>query len=537
MQKSPLSKLPQEDVAYIRSVYYVEGMGNEEREGILAKKYNVTSRTIRRWWRYLGLTPTPEQLPYQLREAWERDIDDDTDILLVTSAQNESVAHKKLLQGIEKYKEFIETTFGYKVQIVVIPIRYRNPTTPVEDEKKKTDMWWDKTIQPYLYYNELRFGDTIVDAMARTVPTAKMPLSGHEPNANGQNYVIGSPRIHVKAMPRFKGERSYVLATTGIATYRNYSKSKVGDIAKIHHTYGFTVIEKRKDGICYAPRPVKASDDGTFTDYKYHYDGEQIVEVNTCQAYIWGDIHHREINKGKEQASRQLMFEIAPEKIILHDVFDGSTINPHERDDLFIRKLKIRNGLHLIKQEVDACLGFLAEIDQAFSGDVYVVQSNHDDFLDRHINNFDWRKDLHNSEGYLEYALVQQSADLREHGNIFGCLISRATAGKVRYIKASDPLKVAGYQCGYHGDKGINGAKGSLISFKRLNSKMIHGHGHTPEMIDGVTMVGVSCNLWQYYNESGLSSWGYADAIIHNSGKNQLLIFDEWDYNFSMLRK
>lgn len=536
MQKSPLSKLPQEDVEYIRSVYYVEGMGSEEREAILAKKYNVTSRTIRRWWRHLGLTPTPEQLPYQLREAWERDIDDDTDILLVTSAQNESVAHKKLLQGIEKYKEYIETAFGYKVQIVVIPLRYRNPTTPVEDEKKKADMWWDKTIQPYLYYNELRFGDSVIDAMARTVPTAKMPLSGHEPNANGQNYIIGSPRAHTRPMPRFKGERSYVLSTTCVATYRNYSKSKVGDIAKIHHTYGFTVVEKRKDGICYAPRIVKANDDGTFTDYKYHYNGEQIVEVNTCQAYIWGDIHHRELNKDKEAASRQLMFELSPNAIILHDVFDGSTVNPHEGLDLFIRKLKIRNGLHLIKEEVDACLSFLAEMDQAFVGDVYVVQSNHDDFLDRHINNYDWRKDLHNSEGYLEYALVQQSTDLRKHGNIFGCLIDRATAGKVRYVKASEPLKVDGYQCGYHGDKGINGARGSLISFKRLNSKMIHGHGHTPEMIDGVTMVGVSCELWQYYNSAGLSSWNYADSIIHNSGKNQLFIFDEWDFNFTMLR-
>lgn len=532
---SPVFKnLSQEEKDYLASVYRLD-ISHEEKVSMLAKKFDVTTRSIRRWWLKMGLTPTPEKMPVQLLKAWQRDVDENADILLVTSVQNQSVVHQGLLSGIRKYAQYIEQNFKLKVQIVVIPTRYRNPTTPVEDEKKEYDQWWDRSIDEYLQYNEIMFGDTMIDAMARTVPTAKMPLSGHEPNANGRNYVIGHPRVHVKVMPRFKGERSYVLATTGTLTYRNYSKSKSGDVAKIHHTYGFLVIEKRKDGTCYAPRPVKANDDGTFTDYRFHYNGKEIVEINSCKAYIWGDIHHRELSREKDAASRNLMSELEPESIILHDVFDGSTVNPHEKDDLFVRRLKVKQGLYLLEAEVNECLSFVAELDQSWGADLYVVQSNHDDFLDRHINNYDWKRDLHNSEAYLKYALIQQSIDLREHGNIFGYLISTTTGGKVKYIRSSQPLKIMGYQCGYHGDHGINGAKASVNSFKTVNSKIIHGHGHSPQMIDGVTMVGVSCNLWQYYNSNGMSSWAYADSIIHHSGKNQLIIFDEFDLGFTNL--
>ena len=535
MPGGPVFKhLTEEDKGYLASVYRLD-ISHEERVSILSKRFSVSARSIRRWWLKMGLTPTPERLPLQLEKAWQRDLTENADILLVSSVQNQSVVHQGLLDGMRKYAQYIEENFKLKVQIVVIPTRYRNPTTPMEDEKSANDLWWDASVDEYLHYNEVKFGDTLIDAMARTVPTAKMPLTGHEPSANGQNYVIGHPRVHVKMMPRFKGERSYVLATTGALTYRNYSKSKAGDVAKIHHTYGFLAIEKRKDGTCYAPRAVKANDDGTFTDYKFHYDGKEVVEVGSCKAYIWGDVHHRELCEKKDAATRALMNDLEPENIILHDVFDGSTVNPHEKDDLFIRRLKVKQGLYVIEQEVNECLAFVAELDQSWPANLYVVQSNHDDFLDRHINNRDWKKDLHNSEGYLKYALIQQSIDLREHGNIFGYLISSNTNGKVKYIPSSQPLKIMGYQCGYHGDHGINGARASVNSFKNVNSKIIHGHGHSPQMIDGVTMVGVSCSLWQYYNSNGMSSWAYADSIIHHSGKNQLIIFDEFDLGFTNL--
>lgn len=534
MPKKVFDTLSDKQVEYIKSVYHSE-MSHDEKISILTAIHKVTPRTIRKWWQKLNLTPTPDELPKQLKDAWERDIDDDTQVVLVTAAQNKTIVNPHAFRGMLEYKKFIEDTFGYKTQIVVIPSRYRNPTNPIEDVKKRADMWWDHDIDEYLYYNEMRFGNSVINAIERIRPTMMRPLTGLEPKVDECHYIIGHPRIHIKPLPRFKDEPLYVMASTGFITYKNYSQSKIGGIAKIHHTYGFLVIEKKSDGRCYPPRAVKINDDGTFTDYRYHYNGKKVKKIKSAQAYIWGDIHHRVLNPNKYSASMALMKVMNPKSVVLHDLFDGSTINPHEKDDLYIKRRKIVKGEYLVDVEVNACIDFVADMYKRQQTDIYVVQSNHDDFLDRYIKDMNWKNDLHNSPAYLDYAKIQQTQNLEEHGNIIGYLIHQRLGGKVKYVKNAESLKIGSYQCGYHGHHGVNGSRGNVNTFTKLNTKMIHGHVHSPEMCDGVTSVGVSCELWQYYNSSGMSSWAYADSVIHECGKNQLFIFDESDFKFTML--
>jgi len=56
---------------------------------------------------------------------------------------------------------------------------------------------------------------------------------------------------------------------------------------------------------------------------------------------------------------------------------------------------------------------------------------------------------------------------------------------------------------------------------------MIHGHQHSPVLHNNVTCVGVTCNIDQYYTRKGLSSWAYAHSVVHENGKNQLLVFGD----------
>jgi hypothetical protein len=56
---------------------------------------------------------------------------------------------------------------------------------------------------------------------------------------------------------------------------------------------------------------------------------------------------------------------------------------------------------------------------------------------------------------------------------------------------------------------------------------MIHAHTHSPILFNSVTVVGVSCNIDQYYTRRGLSSWAYAHSIVHPNGKNQLLVLGD----------
>ena len=77
-----------------------------------------------------------------------------------------------------------------------------------------------------------------------------------------------------------------------------------------------------------------------------------------------------------------------------------------------------------------------------------------------------------------------------------------------------------------HGDRGLNGAKGSLNSYSKLNTKLTIGHSHTPGRMDGAIQVGTSTILRPDYVE-GPSSWRQAHSIGHVDGKRQLILFSE----------
>lgn len=223
-----------------------------------------------------------------------------------------------------------------------------------------------------------------------------------------------------------------------------------------------------------------------------------------------------------------MLNKLKPKKQVLHDVLDFYSCNPHEKKDTFIKKQKILQGKHLVEKEVEEALDMIELIKDRVGAKTYVVVSNHDVFLDRYINDENWKHDLHNSEAFLRYALIQQTVDLTEYGCIFGYLVNkRFDIKEVEYLNFGQSLDICGYQCGIHGDFGSNGSKGSVKQFSNLNTKLIHGHGHSPTIFNGVTMVGVTANLHQYYNRRGLSSWAYAHSVIHPTCKNQLIVFGD----------
>lgn len=525
--------LTDENIEYISSIYRLEITHNEKID-ILTRRFGVKPRTMRSWWEKLSLQKKDSSLTKQLTAARERVLPTNTDIVLVSACQNKTVVNEAMLENMEAYADYIRSTYKKNVSIVIIPARYRNPTSLIEAKKKKAQNWWDGIVDKYLYYSIVNLGDTVIRADARINPTASSPLNGYQSLSAENNVVLGHPRIHTETLSRFKNAKLRVMTTTGFISRKNYSDSKAGLIGDIHHSYGFVVIEKDKDGLCLPPRAVKCKSDGSFIDINKEVIDGKVSKIKSIETFVLGDIHHRELNKDFLDASLDIIKDIEVENTIVHDCLDASSFNHHEKDDLFIRKLKIKQGLHLIKEEIDESLTFLEDLRERTDSQIKVVQSNHDDFLDRLINKSDWRNDLHNSEAHLEYAMIQQREDLITHGNIYGFLVNTETSKDVEYLRNQDSFNSMGYECGHHGDHGTNGSRGSINQFKKLNMKMVHGHQHSPKMKDGVTCVGVSCNIWQYYNSNGLSSWAYAHSPIFKNGKNQLWIFTD-DYRLSTI--
>jgi len=520
--------LTEKDKEYIKSIYYLKGVSHEEKMDILSHKFGVAARTIRDWWKVkLKLTENSfSKLPSQLVTARKREVNKDTDVVLFTSAQNKTHVHKQAWENMLRYKEFINS-LGKKCEIVVAPSRYRNPTSPVENEKKETEQWWVDEIIDYLHYGKRYLGDTLMATNTRIRPTAKEPLSGYELMARDYNLVLPHSKIHFKTMPRFKNQALRTMSTTGFITHKNYSDSKAGDIASENHSYGFVVIEKKKDGTCYVPRNVKIDKQGNFCDVGYSVTPKGVEKIKSIEGIVWGDWHTRNINTDVFSATTSLLKQIKPDKHVLHDVLDGSSFNPHETKDMFIQRLKIKQEAYLIDEEIEETFDWISKLEDEVGGEVNVVLSNHDVFLDRHINSFDWKKDLHNSPAYLKYAHIQQTVDLRDYGSLYGYLLKEAMP-QVKYINHGESMQLCSYETGEHGDSGINGSRGNHKSFSRLNTKMIHAHQHSPVIHNGVTVVGVTCEINQYYTRAGMSSWAYAHSIVHKeTKKNQLIVFDD----------
>lgn len=531
VKKIKFKDLTEEHKDYIRMTYYDDELTHKEKMEILTKKFGVEGRTIRGWWlNKMNLQKESSKLPKQLIEARDRNLPSNTEVLLVTSAQNETPINHKQLASMLMYKDFLTNKLNKEANIAIIPVRYRNPTTPTEDQDKKKDMWWVDEVKNNLYYQKLEFGDTTIAADTHISPTAKNPLTSLEALANDGHLILGSFRIHFKTLPRLRNTPLRTMSTTGSITRKNYSRSKAGDTASIHHSYGFSVIELKDDGTCHVPRNVYVTDDGEFTDLCYKVTPDGVTEVDGVEAIVWGDIHREILDKNIYDKTKKLCDILKPNIHVLHDLFDGARVNPHERKDTFIRRRKIAQGKYLIEDEVNQALKFPKKVLKECGGkEVYVVQSNHDEFLDRHINDMDWKKDLHNSPAYLKYATIDQTVDKEEYGNIFGYLLYEkyGRKNKVKYLRYGDSLIVRGFNLAMHGDHGTNGSRGNITQYKRLNFKMIHGHNHTPTIMDGVTSVGLTGHVKQYYTRKGVSSHAYAHALVHKNGKRQLLVFDD----------
>jgi hypothetical protein len=529
-KKGSFKNLTDEDKDYIRMTYYDDELKHVEKMEILGSKFGVTGRTIRNWWlNKLNLEKPHSRLPTQLQEARMKNLPFDTDVLAVTSAQNETPINRKQLASIMQYKDFLKKELSKELNLAVIPVRYRNPTTPTEDQNKKKDMWWVDEVRENIYYNKIEFGDTTVAADTHVTPTATMPLSGLDSLTDDGHLVVGAFRIHFKTQARVRNTPLRTMCTTGSITRKNYSRSKAGDKASIHHSYGFTIIELKKDGTCHVPRNIYVTDDGEFTDLCYKVTPEGVTKIGATEALIWGDIHNEVLDENIYNKTKELCAKLNPKVHVLHDVLDGARFNPHERKDTFVLRRKIMQNKFKIKEEVDSAVEFPKKLLSDCGGSkAYVVQSNHDEFLDRHITDMNWKKDLHNSPAYLEYAMIQQTVDLEQYGNIFGYLIHNKyeDSDEIKYLKYGDQLKVKGFNLAMHGDHGTNGSRGTITQYKRFNFKMIHGHNHSPIIMDGVTSVGLTADVNQYYTRKGISTHAYGHALVHENGKRQLLVFD-----------
>jgi len=354
-------------------------------------------------------------------------------------------------------------------------------------------------------------------------PTAVNSLSGMQSMSKGNSCIFGHPKVHMETIPVLEGHQPKMILTTGACTVKNYTDSKAGKKGEFYHTLGFCIVEIKNKNTFFV-RQVTSDDDGNFNDLYFNVNNKKVKRNKTIDTAVLGDIHYGNHDEQVIDITfGVLLKKLKPTNLVLHDVFDGESISHHAINDPFVQYAKEQENKNCLGTEMDNMLSFFKRIEKYNFPNTIVARANHDDFIDRWLVTTDWRK-AHpkNSLKYMEYSAAILSGKAKN--GIIPWVIGEHFPKVMAFGRNDSYTNEHGWELAQHGDKGTNGSRGSLLQFRKLNTKVIVGHYHSPGRKDGALAVGTSTILRLSYC-LGPSSWLHSHVITHHDGKAQHIIF------------
>lgn len=450
--------------------------------------------------------------------------------IVITCAQNATPVFKPFLQSLEKYCEY------NNAKLYVIPSRYKNPTS-VFTKVQKDDEWWDINVEKYLETNYVQVCKGLqIMGHIKIQPTAVNPLSGFDSHTGLNSAVFAHPKIQLKTIPTPSQHLPKILTTTGSVTKENYTDSKAGHKGHFHHSYGAVVVDITEEE--FHIRHVHGNHkDGSFYDLDKKYTPKEVIENQEIEALVTGDSHAYFIDELVEKATYSdpdsIKNVLKPKYLVYHDIEDFYPRNHHHKNNHIL----LFSKHHLGKNNVEEGLQITADFIDRNSSDNTInilVKSNHDEALDRWLKEADPKIDPENSKfyHYMIYKLldtVQETDTGFSHDDPFElwCREPMDKDGlknydKTKFLSRDESFTIKNIEVGFHGDKGPNGARGSVNNFSKIGVKTIIGHSHSPAIQEGAYCVGLSAKMNLEY-VSGPSSWLQTHCIIYPDGKRTLI--------------
>jgi hypothetical protein len=312
--------------------------------------------------------------------------------------------------------------------------------------------------------------------------------------------------------------------TTGACTEVSYRANTVGLKATDEHVIGAVVVESGSDGFFHA-RHIRWKSNSRFTDLGVQIevnDKDDVVVTNVrAEAVIPGDWHTGDTDPLTRLSTFAMFKMYKPRRVMMHDIFNGHSVNHHERDQAITRAMETAAGRNHLETELRECAAELARISDEAPKDceVNVVKSNHDEWLMRYLQSGVYVKDPQNYRLALQLSLDAFNGDPLAVG-----LLKYGKLPKVKFLKRGDSVRVKGWELGYHGDAGVNGSKPGVRALADLCGHSVVGHRHTPEIHRGTIVVGTSTRFDLAYTRNAPSTWLHASAVVWPDGSAQLLV-------------
>ena len=447
---------------------------------------------------------------------------------VITAAQNATPANEPFLNSLLTYCKH------NNAQLLIIPIRYKNPTS-LWSKNQEHDEWWDEKLVPYLYAKRKKLNNNIeIMGDIKIQPTAVNPLAGMEGLSRGLSAVFAHPKLQLKTIPTPQNKLPCIMTTTGIVTQKNFTDTKAGKKGEFHMVTGAAVVEleSREE---FHLRQINALPDGSFIDWdKEYFPDGKIKKAGPPQLLFMGDTHYEHHEKSVDTAifgKKGILRQLDPQnKTILfwNDLLDGYSMNPHHNGNPFISYAKNQSNMHLVRDEVFRTIKYLKS--RTGKRKSVIVGSNHDDFLKRWLMTCDWRMDPANADFYLKTALAVLNDTHKDGGGTyvpdpFAYWVEKLnTEGHdIQCLRAGDSYVVGNVENGYHGHKGPNGARGTVKNLSQMGCKINSAHQHSPAIEGPHFKAGTGSRLKLEYSEDSPSSWLHSSILQYANGKRTLV--------------
>lgn len=428
---------------------------------------------------------------------------------IITTAVLGSKVQKPFYKNIKKYCK------DFNAELVVIP---------ATENLSKTGWVLDTLLkEEVIITSDLTLNDNLfilgIKADAKTAdPITGLPRIGQR---NG-TFISASPKQRLKYVPTSLDRLPHALMSTGAITLPGYTCSNVMTtkalyMANADHVMGAIIVELDKDNNFHF-RQIQSDNEGSFIDIGNMYKDGKKSRVRP-EAIVLGDWHSGSTDPKVVDCLIDLTNKIKPKRWIVHDLFDGISVNPHIFDKNITRAnllgfLNLGKDLDMVRSDLKLMSKLVDE--------VVVVRSNHDDFLDRYLESGFYVKEPQNHKLALQLALYKfdNKNPIEEYvGSI----------KNVSWLKLDESYKIAGIECGAHGHIGANGSSGSIGVMENAYGNVVYGHTHSPQILRGAWNVGTSTYLKLGYNK-GSSSWVQTSCIIYPNGMRQLINFINGKY-------
>jgi len=338
------------------------------------------------------------------------------------------------------------------------------------------------------------------------------------------NMIVAFPRHRFKSVARsLKHSKSpRGVWCTGTISEPYYKDTKSGAAMKNYHVKGALIVEV-VDNHLFNIRQLQWDGKG-FYDLDTYYTHKKAKKVKDSMIGLsLGDLHPPFVNHDILNSTCDLIKKYKPSNIIVHDTFDATSISHHVANKHLTKSL-INNKLSNLEDEIRLTAKVLQVIsDAGKKSKVHIVKSNHDEHLEKYLDEFRFKEDYINIQMALVLAgrYIMYKKKLSDKMVLEYALKSYEKLSNVSFYTRDDKLSLAGYEVLNHGDFGANGARGNAkgagVAF---SGKVVTGHTHSPEISAfGNSVNGTMTNLSvSYTNDSGTSGWLNTHTIIYKNG-------------------